>query len=477
MEKKEILKDCYILIPNKFVDTRGSYSPVFIEEFNKQNGINFGGVVQEAIATNKKGSVRGLHFQKDPYAQGKYVTCTKGKIIDIVVDLRSDSPTFGKYAHVELSPENRVHLLVPAGFAHGYVSLEDGSELKYMVTEHYRKYLESGIQIMDPRFQVQEILKKYNIQNIDIKEEDQKRPNFNPNENYFFTNYRYLVTGCSGQLGYDVVKELKNQKVEDVIALTSKEMDITNKELVQKIITEYAPNHIIHCAAFTNVDDAEKEKELCYKVNVEGTKNITYASSWVDAKLTFISTDYVFDGTKDTYDINDQVNPINYYGYTKTLAEDIVRKYDKSFIVRTSSVFGINGNNFIKKILTKAKTNPELKVVCDEYMRPTYTKDLAKLLIEMQNTTKYGTYHATNMDNLTWYQLAKYVLQECNIDIPIKPVSSSEFPSPAKRPKNSILLNTSLKENGFELLRGSLEAVRDYLQELKENENVLELTK
>lgn len=464
------LKDCYIIEPDRFGDKRGYYSPFYIEEKNVEKKFAFHKMVQGARSMSNKGVLRGLHFQDDPYSQAKLVECLSGEVLDVVVDLRKDSPTYKQWTSVLLNPENGRQLLVPRGFAHGFLSLKDKTLFQYLVDSDYRPDKELGINPFDPDINIDWQLSEYGITDPIIKEVDQNRPNLKEVEDQinFYMHKRYLVTGATGRLGYDVVRELNKLGIYDILALGSKDLDITNERLVHKIITEYAPEYIIHCAAWTKVDEAEEKKEACYDVNVNGTKYITDAAREVGAKLTFISTDYVFDGTKNTpYEVTDSVCPVNYYGYTKALAEDIVRSYNKHFIVRTSWVFGIHGKNFVKTMLNLSKTNDSIRVVGDQFGTPTYTKDLAETLVKMQETKKYGTYHATNDGMTNWADFAKYSLAANGIDEKkIIPIPTEEYPTKAARPHYSVLSKSSLTENGFDLLRSWNDAIDDCSNEL-----------
>lgn len=280
---------------------------------------------------------------------------------------------------------------------------------------------------------------------------------------------KILVTGVNGQLGYELVKELKNKGYTDILAVDKDEMDITNKDMVNKVIKNYHPDVIFHCAAWTAVDKAEDEKEACYNVNVNGTKYISEAAKEIDAKLIYISTDYVFDGTKEgLYEIDDEVNPKSVYGETKYEGEQLVRQNNlKHFIVRISWVFGINGNNFIKTMLKLAETRNELTVVADQFGSPTYTVDLAKLLVEMSETEKYGTYHANNEGYCNWAEFAEYIFKINNKEVNVKHITSEEYPQKAYRPRNSKLSKQSLDDNGFNRLPSWEDAVERYSKELK----------
>ncbi|MBQ2408386.1 MAG: dTDP-4-dehydrorhamnose reductase [Bacilli bacterium] len=280
---------------------------------------------------------------------------------------------------------------------------------------------------------------------------------------------KVLVTGVNGQLGYELAKELNNKGYTDILAVDKDEMDITNKDMVNKVIKNYHPDVIFHCAAWTAVDKAEDEKEACYNVNVNGTKYISEAAKEIDAKLIYISTDYVFDGTKEgLYEIDDEVNPKSIYGETKYEGEQLVRQNVlKHFIVRISWVFGINGNNFIKTMLKLAETRNELTVVADQFGSPTYTVDLAKLLVEMSETEKYGTYHINNEGYCNWAEFAEYIFKINNKNVNVKHITSEEYPQKAYRPRNSKLSKKSLDENGFDRLPSWQDAVERYSKELK----------
>ena len=463
------LKDCYIIEPDKFGDERGYYSPFFIEEKNVKDGITMNKIAQGARSLSGKGIVRGLHFQEDPYCQAKLVECLRGGVLDVVVDLRKDSPTYKGWTSVHLTPENGRQLYVPRGFAHGFVSLEDNTLFQYLVDGDYRPDHENGILWNDPDISIDWQFEKYGIKQPIVSEKDKVRTCLKDTDVNFYIHKRYLVTGASGQLGYDIIRELNKRGIFDVLALSSNDLDITDERLVHKVIEEYAPDYVIHCAAYTQVDNAEENAEMCYKVNVEGTKNIVDACRRVDAKLTYISTDYVFDGKKDGYyRYLDETNPINIYGKTKYLGEEYVRKYDKHFIVRISWVFGINGKNFVKTMLNLAQTKNEINVVADQIGSPTYTVDVAKLIVDMQFTEKYGTYHATNTGFCSWADFAEYIFKKSNIDMKVNRILSKDYPQKAERPLNSKLSKGILHDNGFDYLPDWQDAVDRYLDELKE---------
>lgn len=474
------LKDCYIIEPDKFGDARGYYSPFFIEENNIKEGLTIKTIAQGARSLSGKGIVRGLHFQEDPLCQAKLVECITGGVLDVVVDLRKDSPTYKKWTSVHLTPENGRQLYVPRGFAHGFASLEDNTLFQYLVDSDYAPSHENGFAWNDPEINIDWQFDKYGITEPLLSEKDKARQTLSEINPNFYMHKRYLVTGCNGQLGYDIVRELNNRGIYDILALDVDDMDITDSRIVNKIITEYKPEYIFHCAAYTAVDKAEENEELAYKINVEGTKNISEAASKVGAKLFYISTDYVFDGTnKEEYQTTDETNPKSIYGQTKRQGELEALKNEKTFVVRTAWVFGINGNNFVKTMLKLSENHDELTVVNDQIGSPTYTVDLAKLLVDMSETDKYGIYHATNSGHCSWADFAEYILKDTKTKV--NKAFTEEYYKPqyekanaegrelhiAYRPKNSILSKDKLAQNGFAKLPDWKDAVDRYNVELK----------
>ncbi|MDR4316504.1 dTDP-4-dehydrorhamnose 3,5-epimerase [Niallia circulans] len=283
---------------------------------------------------------------------------------------------------------------------------------------------------------------------------------------------KILVTGYSGQLGYDVVLEGKKRGF-DMIGVGHKELDITQEEQVRNYIHTVKPDVVIHCAAYTAVDNAEDNKDVCFDVNVNGTKYLAASAKSVDAKFIYISTDYVFEGTgTEPFTEEDAANPVGYYGITKYEGEKAVQSLlDKYFIIRISWVFGINGNNFIKTMLRLAETRKELNVVGDQYGSPTYTFDLAKLLLDMAETEKYGVYHASNEGFTTWADFAKEIFQVAGKAVKVNSITTEEYPTKAVRPKNSRMSKDKLEKNGFTRLPAWQDALTRYIAELQEEVN------
>ena len=263
---------------------------------------------------------------------------------------------------------------------------------------------------------------------------------------------KVLVTGANGQLGYDVVKELQKQNIE-CYGATRKDFDITDFRSTYTFIINYMPDAVIHCAAYTAVDKAEDEQGLCHLVNTSATENIAEICKKINAKLLYISTDYVFNGRKDGfYEVDDETNPINVYGKSKLLGEKAVQKIlKKYFIVRISWVFGKHGNNFVKAMMRLGKELKEINVVSDQYGSPTYTADLSSLLVEMIKTEKYGIYHATNEGVCSWAEFAEEIFKIAKMDVNVNYITTAEYRTRAKRPLNSKLSKKRIKENFYEL--------------------------
>lgn len=278
---------------------------------------------------------------------------------------------------------------------------------------------------------------------------------------------KILVTGEKGQLGYGIVQECKKRDIE-AVGVDVEDMDITNENQVKATITSQY-DAVIHCAAWTAVDKAEDEVELCRKVNRDGTANIVRICNELDIPLMYFSTDYVFNGQGDEpWGEYDKREPLNVYGQTKYEGELEVEKLTKHFIVRISWVFGINGNNFIKTMIRLGKERGEVSVVDDQIGSPTYTYDLAKLCVDMIQTNKYGTYHATNEGDCSWYGFACEIFKQAKMGVKVNPVDSNAFPVKAKRPKNSKMKKGELDNYGFNRLPIWQDALERYLKSINQ---------
>ncbi|MBQ6968809.1 MAG: dTDP-4-dehydrorhamnose reductase [Synergistaceae bacterium] len=294
---------------------------------------------------------------------------------------------------------------------------------------------------------------------------------------------RIFITGANGQLGRDLVHEFTLRGIECVASdiqdkFSGEEscryvkLDITDFDSVDRVLNDTKPQRVIHCAAWTAVDAAEEEanRQKVYAVNVAGTENIAKACAKYDIIMTYISTDYIFDGkgTRPWQPDDDSYSPLNYYGETKLKGELAVKKYlKKFFIVRIAWVFGKNGNNFVRTMLKIAKTHDTLRVVNDQIGTPTYTPDLAKLLADINMTEKFGIYHATNEGGyISWYDFACEIFAQSGVSVNVIPVSTQEYGlSKAKRPYNSRLDKSKLVSSGFQPLPDWRDALRRYLSE------------
>lgn len=283
---------------------------------------------------------------------------------------------------------------------------------------------------------------------------------------------KVLVTGSKGQLGYDVIKELCSRGHE-ALGFDLPELDITDEAAVQAVFDRVKPDAVIHCAAWTAVDAAEESGNIAkvFAVNEGGTRNLAAACKRTGAKLLYLSTDYVFDGQGSTPWRADETRfaPLNEYGKSKLAGENAVRELLQTyFIVRIAWVFGKNGNNFVKTMLRLSEMHDTLRVVCDQVGTPTYTPDLARLLVDMIETNKYGVYHTTNEGGyISWYDFASAIMQEAGKHTKVIPVTTAEYGlSKAARPFNSRLDKSKLKENGFEPLPDWRDALKRYLKEI-----------
>lgn len=279
---------------------------------------------------------------------------------------------------------------------------------------------------------------------------------------------KIIVTGVKGQLGFDVLNELNHRNYKQVMGIDIADLDITNQQAVHDFFVIHKPTTIIHCAAYTAVDKAEDESDLCMKVNIKGTQYLVQEAQKYNAKFVYISTDYVFDGEKqEPYETFDIPNPKSVYGNSKYLGELEVQKLIEHFIVRISWVFGKNGFNFVRTMLRLGNEKDSLRVVNDQFGSPTYTYDLARLIVDLIESNKYGVYHATNEGTCTWYEFTKEIFHLANIKTPVYPITTSEYPTKAIRPLNSVMSKAKLDENGFQRLPHWKDALKRYLKEIE----------
>lgn len=277
-----------------------------------------------------------------------------------------------------------------------------------------------------------------------------------------------LVTGATGQLGFDVVKELENRKI-SCKGIGSTQLDLTKSSDVLNFMQKLKPSAVIHCAAYTAVDLAEDECDLCEKVNFCGTQSLAFACKELNAKMIYISTDYIFSGEgTHFYEVDEPVAPLGVYGKTKLMGERaVLSTLERYFIVRVSWVFGKNGGNFVKTMLKLGAEREELSIVCDQVGSPSYTPDLAKLLCDMVVTESYGIYHATNEGTCSWAEFAEEIMKQGKLNCKIRGILAEAYPTKAQRPKNSRLSKKSLVEQGFSLLPPWQDSLNTFLKELE----------
>ncbi len=268
---------------------------------------------------------------------------------------------------------------------------------------------------------------------------------------------KVLVTGANGMLGQDLCPMLEDEGF-DVVETDIHNLDITDIKNVENVLTKEKPDYVIHCAAYTNVDKAEEDSENAFKINVNGTKNIADICKKLDITLVYISTDYVFDGTKQgKYETNDKPNPQSVYGNTKLGGEKAVQICEKYYITRTSWLYGHHGKNFVE-IMISLKDKEELKVVDDQVGCPTWTVELANGIIKIiTEKMPYGIYHVCGSGKTSWYGFAKKIFELGGYNVNLKPCTTPEFPRPAKRPANSVMENNKICRNWETALKEYME--------------------
>jgi dTDP-4-dehydrorhamnose reductase len=278
---------------------------------------------------------------------------------------------------------------------------------------------------------------------------------------------RIILLGSSGQLGYEFKQFLKD-KVE-LFSFSHKELDILDYDSLENKFQEIKPCIVINCAAYTKVDTAEDEKDLSFKINAVGAKNVSFTAYNANAKVVYFSTDYIFDGKKKSpYTEFDEPNPISVYGNSKLYGEQFTKEFNPGhLILRISWLYGINGNNFVKTIINLAKTRKEIKVVNDQYGTPTYTLDVVNQVWKLIQKDAVGTYHCTNEGYTTWFEFAEEIISLLNLNVKVIPIASKDYPTPAERPQYSILENYLLKLEKLNIMRPWKIALKDFIAKYK----------
>ncbi|WP_130889691.1 dTDP-4-dehydrorhamnose reductase [Fusobacterium ulcerans] len=434
----------YILEPTVFGDERGFFLETYSKKEFEEIGI-FDEFVQDNHSKSKKGVLRGLHFQTK-HSQGKLVRVIKGSVYDVAVDIRKDSSTYGKWYGVELSAENKKMFFIPKGFAHGFLTLEDETEFQYKCTDFYVPQYDSGIIWNDKDININWNFEKYGLKEEDIvlSEKDKKHQSFKEyTEKYIGENV--LLTGADGQLGQDFQKLFDKSGIK-YTATDYKELDVTNKEKVKEFVNSNNFTMIINCAAYNNVDKAEEEPEKCYALNSHGPKYLAEICKEKNIVFVTYSTDFVFDGEKEIPYIEEDIpNPLSIYSKAKLEGERYSLEYEKSFVIRTSWVFGMGNNNFCKQVINWSKGKDKLRIVDDQISSPTYSKDLAEYSWKLVQTDKYGLYNLSNDGEASKFEQAQYILKKIGWSGILERAKTMDFPLPAKRTEYSKLDSSKLE--------------------------------
>ncbi|ADG05613.1 dTDP-4-dehydrorhamnose reductase [Kyrpidia tusciae] len=275
---------------------------------------------------------------------------------------------------------------------------------------------------------------------------------------------KIIVTGANGQLGCDLIRVLETEAT--VVPFSHRDLDVADNDRVSQVIEDVRPEVVIHAAAYTRVDEAERDPDEAFRVNAIGARNVAAAAEAVGAKVVYVSTDYVFDGKKPSYSEFDTPSPINVYGRSKLAGEQMTALFNRRhFIVRTSWLYGRNGKNFVKTMLELARQGKPVRVVNDQIGSPTYTMDLARFIGRLISTNLFGTYHASNSGSCSWYEFAKAIFEEAGFsDVQVEPISSRELARAAARPAFSVLDHQAIRLNRLEDLRPWREALRDFVR-------------
>ena len=453
-----------IIEPTVFGDNRG----FFLESYSKKEfesiGINEE-FVQDNHSKSKKGVLRGLHFQTK-HSQGKLVRVIKGSVYDVAVDIRKGSKTYGQWYGIELSEENKKMFYIPAGFAHGFLTLEDDTEFQYKCTDIYAPQYDSGIMYDDSDLNIDWKLKGYGIEELTLSEKDKKHQLFRE----YTESYQgdcVLLTGANGQLGQDFQKLFDRLGVK-YVATDYQELDITNSERIKEYIENSNFTVIINCVAYNDVDRAEDEIEKCYALNSYAVKNL--AEICREKNLIFVtySTDFVFDGEKEIpYTEDDIANPLSVYSKSKLDGEKYSLEYERTFLIRTSWVFGIGNNNFCKQVINWSKDRDTLKIVDDQVSSPTYSKDLAEFSWDLIQTDKYGLYHFSNNGEASKYDQAEYILKRIGWSGKLERGKTSDFPLKAKRAKYSKLDSSKIERVVDRKIPHWREGINRFLEEME----------
>lgn len=436
------LSGCFIIEPTTYGDSRG----YFFESFNEQTFQEHTGTTTRFVQDNQsfstRGVLRGLHAQRGEHAQAKLVRVLQGRVLDVMVDARPDSPTFGQYETVELSAENNLQVFIPRGFLHGFVVLSDTATFFYKCDNFYHKEAEWGVRYDDPTLAIDWQLSP---EELIISDKDQALPFWDA---ISFKTPRILITGGSGQVGRALQKQLAGENF-DTFFLDSKQLPLEQTMIIHDMLGMYEPDIIIHTAAYTAVDKAESEPDRADAINHLASEEIAQYCRLHGAKLLAISTDYVFDGQSSEPLAEDApTRPLNVYGQTKLKGEQAIQKWaPESIIIRTSWVYAEQGHNFVNTMLRLLREREEVSVVSDQIGSPTYAGDLAQAIVDIlkADTWQPGIYHYANEGQVSWYDFAVAIREQIGASCRITPIPTAQYPTPAKRPAYSLLDKSKIK--------------------------------
>lgn len=441
-----------VIEPKVWGDDRG----YFLESFKKESLLNHGVAInwiQDNEAFSQRGVLRGLHYQLEPQAQSKLVRVAQGEVLDVVLDIRPDSATYGQTYSIKLSGENKKQLLVPAGFAHGYVVLSETALFLYKVDKPYAQKLEAGIKFDDPKLNIDWILPS---NELILSAKDKEQPTFsdhtpfgNKTKSHKGDKITILVTGANGQLGQSFRKVASQFDHFDFRFYGLKDLDITDGKAVSKEIDTIKPQVFINCAAYTKVDDAEDHEETNWNVNVIATHNIARICKKHDILLFHYSSDYVYHSIEgEKMDELTPTTPQGKYAASKLRSEEVIDATSpRAIIMRTSWIYSEFGHNFLKTMLSLGKRGIDLKVVNDQVGTPTYATDIAQAtmnIIEQVEDKKVVLTHPLILNyasdgKTNWHDFAAYIFECAGIEVNLTGIPSEEYPTKAKRPKWSLM--------------------------------------
>lgn len=436
-----------ILEPKVYGDKRGWFCETFRADLFRRDvsDVTF---VQDNESCSQRNVVRGLHFQRPPHAQAKLVRVSRGCVLDVVVDLRSASPAYGKYVAVELNEDNHRQLFIPRGCAHGFATLSEIAVFEYKCDNYYHPESEGGISIFDKSIGVEWPISE---SEMILSGKDLVHPALTEvgdvfgidGETYSPAERTILVTGANGQLGTAFHELLIQYPKMRFIFTDVDELDLTDSEAVDAFIQHIRPDIIINCAAYTDVERAEDEARKAEVINVESVANLAEAAREVNALLVHISTDYVFGDTIGLEPLNEETptSPLSVYGRTKAMSEQAIEASGvRHLIVRTSWLYSPWGKNFVKTMCRFMDEKPSIKVVRDQIGTPTFAPDLAEAIMALIESGAEGLYHFSNEGECSWYEFATAIREIAGKqDCTVYPCTTEEYPTKARRPGYSVM--------------------------------------